>query len=104
MKVFISQPMMSLSNEQIKANKKEVVDKLTDLGYEVLDSVFDYEDIPNIKHKSLFYLAKSLELMAKEADVVYFMDGWSQTRGCILEHACCEHYQITTMYDFEEVR
>ena len=40
-------------------------------GYEVVDSVFDFEDIEGIKNKPLYYLAKSIELIASKVDLIY---------------------------------
>lgn len=97
-KVFISQPMNGLSSDEIKLRRERVVKQLTDSGYEILDSVFDYEDV-FAKNKSLFYLSKSLELMAKEADMVYFMDGWKNARGCGIEYLCATAYNIPIEYE-----
>ena len=60
MKVLISQPMKGLSNEQIKANREKIVEEFKRLKYEVIDSVFDFEDIEGVKTKPLFYLAKEI--------------------------------------------
>ena len=74
-KVLISQPMRGLSTEQIKAN--------------------------NVKNKPLYCLAKSIILIAEEADAVYFMKGWEQARGCIMEHAACLAYGIPIYYEVQ---
>ena len=44
-KVLISQPMKGLSTEQIKINREQAVEIVTANGYEVLDSIFDFEDV-----------------------------------------------------------
>ena len=88
-KVLISQPMKGLSTEQIKTNREQ------------LDSIFDFEDIENIKNKPLHYLAKSIKLIAEEADAVYFMEGWEQARGCVIEHAACLAYGIPVYYEVQ---
>ena len=100
-KVFISQPMRGLSTEQIKANREQAVEAVIANGCEVLDSIFDFEDIENIKNKPLYYLAKSIKLIAEEADAVYFMKGWEQARRCIIEHATCLAYSIPTYYEVQ---
>ena len=56
-KVLISQPMRGLSTEQIKANREQAVETVITNGCEVLDSIFDFDDIENIKNKAI-----SLEL------------------------------------------
>ena len=99
MKVLISQPMKGLSNEQIKANREKIVEEFKRLKYEIIDSVFDFEDIEGVKTKPLFYLAKSLELIAHKADAVYFMKGWEEARGCKIEHDCCIAYDVPVLYE-----
>ena len=98
-KVLISQPMRGLSTEQINANREQAVETVTANGCEVLDSIFDFDDVENIKNKSLHYLAKSIILIAEEADAVYFMKGWEQARGCVIEHAACLAYGIPVYYE-----
>lgn len=98
-KVFISQPMQGLSNDEIKLRREKAVKYLTGKGYEVIDSVFDFEDVDNVKNKSLYYLSKSLELVAREADVVYFMHGWKDARGCSIEYLCATAYNVVIEYE-----
>lgn len=47
--------------------------------------------------KPLWFLAKSLELMAK-ADIVVFAKDWNKYRGCRIEHQCAESYEIPIIY------
>ena len=77
-KVLISQPMRGLNTEQIKANREQAAETVIANGCEVLDSIFDFDDIENVKNKPLYYLAKSIILIAEEADAVYFMKRWSK--------------------------
>ena len=100
-KVLISQPMGGLSTEQIKANREQAVETIIANGCEVLDSIFNFDDIENVKNKPLYYLAKSIILIAEEADAVYFMKGWEQARGCIIEHAACLAYGIPVYYEVQ---
>lgn len=93
MKFMISQPMNGLTTEQIKQNREEVVKKLEKEGHTVIDTVFEDFNDSSIKNKSVFFLGKSLEKMA-EADAIYFMDGWRNARGCVVEHTVASLYQI----------
>lgn len=95
-KVLISQPMRGLSTEQIKANREQAVETVIVNGCEVLDSIFDFDDIENIKNKPLHYLTKSIKLIA-----AYFMKRWEQARGCIIEHATCFAYGIPIYYEVQ---
>lgn len=98
MKVLISQPMMCKTNEELKKNRENVVKQLEAEGHEIIDSVFDFDDV-DVKNKPLFYLAKSLSLIAEKADMVYFMKGWNTTRGCFIEHDCCVRYGVLRQYE-----
>lgn len=60
-------------NAAIEAAKKKLGDDV-----EPIDSFF--RTAPSEK-KPLWFLAKSIELLA-EADVVYFCSGWESARGC----------------------
>ena len=98
MRVFISQPMVDLSKEQIIKNREDVVAYFSQKGHKVINSIFDYEDIENVNNKPLYYLSKSIELISKEADLVYFMDGWNRARGCIMENMACAVYNVPVSY------
>lgn len=98
MKIFISQPMKGLSKEQILQNRQEVVDKLTSYGHTIVDSYIE-DRPPNCGNEALYCLGKSLQIIAEEADAVYFMDGWSDARGCYMEHDACFRYGIKILYD-----
>lgn len=90
-KLFISQPMQGKSIEEIFAEREEAIKAATRLvkrDMEVIDSYI--QDAPE-GAKPLWFLGKSLELMA-DADVVYFAKGWQKARGCQLEYECAHAY------------
>ena len=89
MKLMISQPMRGKTNEQIKAERKSLVEELEKQGHEVLDTVFDLA--PKDCDTAIYYLSKSIEFLG-QADGVVFMPGWQQARGCRIE------YQVATEY------
>lgn len=98
-KAFISQPMRGLTTEEIRENRQKAVKFLRDCGYEVIDSIFtDFSDVQEARKPAIF-LCKALELIAREADVVYFMAGYETARGCMLEHRFCEAYDIPKLYE-----
>lgn len=92
MKIMISQPMNGLSVEQVKANRKAVVEMLEAKGHEVVDTVIA-ETPPETEHQALWYLGKSLEQMA-QCDCVYFMGDWISARGCQLEYQAAKAYGL----------
>ena len=99
MKVMISQPMHGRTTEQIRKEREKLVKRLEELGWTVVDTIFEEE--PPIKcNAGVYYLAKSIEEMSK-VDVVVFMNGWEKARGCQIEHEICLKYGIETVNEYE---
>lgn len=99
-KLFISQPMSGLSQEQILLERNIAYEKakevLKDDEVVVLDSYF-YDYNPTNNRIPLQYLAKALTVLA-DADIVYFAEGWEGSRGCRVEHQCAIEYGIPFIY------
>lgn len=97
-RIFISQPMKGLSDEQIKKERQIIVDSIVaEYGrdIEIIDSYF--EGAP-ADAKPLWFLGKSLELLST-ADMVFFAKGWEYARGCRIEHITAEEYGIEIIHD-----
>lgn len=93
-KLFISQPMRYKTDEEIKAERAEIVKRVTERfgEVEVIDSFIE-ENAPDNANAGLWYLGKTLELLSA-ADCAYFADGWQNYRGCKIEHECAVQYGI----------
>lgn len=92
-RVFISQPMKGLSNEEIESKRQEAVENIKVMlgdDVEIIDSFF--KDAPH-DAKPLWYLAESIHLLAT-ADYAYFVEGWQNARGCLIEYMCAGTYRI----------
>lgn len=100
MKVMISQPMRGKIKAQILKERADVERRLLEDGFEVVDT-FISEEVPTDSDVAMFYLGKSIELMST-VDIVYFMQGWHEARGCMIEHAVCQQYGKQTMYNIYE--
>lgn len=99
-KLFISQPMRDKTDDEIKAERaraikaaQSYVDSLMGITeeerkIEVIDSFF--ETAPH-DAKPLWFLGKSFELLAN-ADIVYFVKGWDEYRGCKMENRAAHEY------------
>lgn len=75
-KLFISQPMRGKTDEEILAVRERAIKsavKMVGEPVEVIDSFFK-EESPANTNRPLWFLAKSLELLAT-ADVAYFASG-----------------------------
>lgn len=101
MKVFISQPMQGLTDEEIlKAREEAIVyakahlPHLKDEEIEIINSFFPGAVAEN---RPLWNLGKSLQLLS-EADVCLFIGSWVMSRGCRIEHECCLQYGIKAIY------
>lgn len=99
MKVFISQSMKGKTNEEIKAERERLIEKVRELcgdDIEVIDSFF--ENAP-AEAKPLWFLGKSLELLST-ADIAAFVRGWQNARGCRIENTCAIEYGIEVVEDY----
>ena len=99
-KIFVSQPMKDKTDNEILAERKNAIKKAEEkLGepVEVIDSFF--QSTP-VDARPLWFLGKSLELLST-ADVAYFADGWTEARGCRVEHLCAVEYGIDIIHNEE---
>ena len=85
-KLFISQPMKDKTNEQILAERNNVISRFENV--EVIDSFFI--DAPH-DAKPLWFLGESIKLIA-DADICYFCKDWQKYNGCVIEHECAVRY------------
>lgn len=93
--VMISQPMRGKTDEEIREERKQVVNMLENQGFNVIDTIIeDFTD----KIDPIFYLVKSLEYLAN-ANYVYFMKGWEKARGCKIEHEVAVEYGKEVIYE-----
>lgn len=92
----VSQPMRGKTTEEIKAARAAVVSKYQAQGWEFVDTLF--ENVPKDvyetnRHFSLWCLSESLKMMS-DVDVVVFLGGWENARGCKIEHDACRAYGV----------
>lgn len=95
MKIFISQPMKDLSEEEIRHNRMKAVKKIKSLYGDDVEIIDSYK---NKYQKPLVCLAKSIELLAT-ADIAYFCRGWNKARGCRIEYMCADNYGIGAYFE-----
>lgn len=96
MKIMISQPMRGKTTEQIKEERKQLVELLTEEGHEVVDTVFA-EEAPKDCDTAIYYLSKSIEAIGK-VDGIVFMQGWENARGCRIENSVATAYNKFIRY------
>ncbi len=97
MKVFISQPFHNKTEEEIIRTRVDCVNECFEkFGTDITILSSFFKGISN-EHNSLWWLAKSIELLS-EADVAVFAGDWENYRGCQIEHMCAEKYEIPIEY------
>lgn len=95
MKVFVSQPTKDRSQAELDA---EHIRALAEIR-EVLGN--DIVEVPMIGPRQLsgqhpvYCLGLNLQMMC-QADVVFFVPGWIDSRACCLEYDVCKQYGIKT--------
>ena len=97
MKVFISQPMNGLSDEEIKQERNKIKKFLGTkfkCNIEIIDSFF--EKAPH-GVKPAWYLGESIKLLST-ADLVYLAKDWENARSCKIERRVAFEYGIPIMY------
>ena len=95
-KLFISQPMRGLKDEEILKAREEICKKAEkEIGepVELIDSFI--KEYPGEINKSVpvYYLGKSIQLLS-QADIAYFGGDWRNARGCLIEHEVARQYGI----------
>lgn len=87
---MISQPMNGKTNEEVREERKILVNELTEQGYEVVDTVIS-DNAPKNCDEAIYYLSKSIEFISK-VDAIIFMNGWEKARGCKIEYEVAKNY------------
>lgn len=93
---MISQPMRGKTNEQIREERKALVEALEREGNEVIDTVF--EEAPADEDVAIYMLSQSIRFIGK-VDAVHFMKGWENARGCKIEHQVAVEYGKQIYYE-----
>ena len=106
-KAMLSQPMAGKTEQEIVETRERAIKVLTDLGYEIVNTLFTDEWYSKEKMEErgvvqipLCFLAKSLENMSL-CHVAYFCNGWENARGCRIEHEAAVAYGLEVI---EEVK
>ena len=100
-KVFISQPMRGLSNDEIVANRQKAIEVIkNNLGeVEIINSVLNRDELAKngdfalSKNSRVYFLGESLKLLS-QADCVVFLDGYKEMNGCLCEEFVARQYGI----------
>ena len=96
-KVFISLPMSGKREREIVDDKNVILEHLAHFSiYEdEIDIIDTYitDEPPEGSNVRLWYLGKTIELLA-QADIVIFARDWEKARGCRIERECAKIYHV----------
>lgn len=95
-KLFISQPMRGLTDEEILRAREEIRFRAEQVVGEPLELIDSFvEEYPGEINKSIpvWYLGKSIQFLS-QADIAYFGGEWRNARGCRIEHEVADKYGI----------
>ena len=94
---MISQPMANRTEEDVRQERKVIIEKFNNMHIDVIDTIFT-EELPENCNKAVYYLGKSIEAM-KDIDALYMCDGWREARGCRIERQIAQDYGIKILYE-----
>lgn len=96
MKVMISQPMRNRTEEDIREERKHIIEKFNNMHIEVIDTIFT--EAPEDNNAGIYYLGKSIQEMSK-VDALFMCDGWKEARGCRIEYQVAREYGVKILYE-----
>lgn len=99
-KVFVSQPMRGVSEEDIEAQRARILASAVTYFGEPVGEIPKADPAQLVGRHPAYSLGLSLQLMSG-ADLVIFADGWDDARGCQIEHEVCVQYDIPYKYEWE---
>ena len=98
-KLFISQPMKGLTDEEILKAREEIKTRAEQAIGEQVELIDSFvEDYPKEINKSIpvWYLGKSIQFLS-QADIAYFGGDWRNARVCKIEYEVANAYGIKTI-------
>ena len=99
LRLFVSQPMAGRPDAEVFDERHEAMRRVQAARpdcYVVLIPSFLSETVAAV-HPPVWYLGASLQLMAG-ADLVCMAPGWSDARGCQIEHLAARKYGLDVVY------
>jgi hypothetical protein len=93
MNIFISQPMTGRTNEEILLERRKVEEYLQDLYGPDLNILNSFIQDPSLQEKPIYCLGQAISQL-NDADLVIFLEGWKESRGCNIEFMVCTQYNL----------
>ena len=96
-KLFVSQPMTGLSDEEIYAARDTALAYAKRACNEELKLIDSFVPGVGDAGRPLYYLGLAIQAL-DGADIVCFAPGWEKSHGCVVENFCASVYGIERMY------
>ena len=96
-RVMISQPMANRTEEDVRQERKAIIEKFNNMHIEVIDTIFT-DEVPIDYNAGVYYLGKSIKEMSK-VDALFMCNGWREARGCRIERQVAQEYGIKILYN-----
>lgn len=106
MKIFISQPMKGLSDEEILIVREQAIEEIK-IKYQFFErnkeleiiSTFEVGEDENIPEdpNRLWWLGRALQMLSY-CDKIYMCKGWENSSGCRVEKLAAVEYNIGIDY------
>ena len=100
MRVYISQPTVGKTEIEIAQTTQVLLERARKRFGEVELLEVKLGNIPE-DAQPLWFLGKALETMS-QADVVYFANGWEESKRCRLENQCAMAYGLNIIEVYGE--
>ncbi len=110
MKVFISQPMNGLTDDEIKSRRDIAIKEIKEL-YQFYDRNNELEIVSTTNARNneelpeeasrLWWLGRAIQML-EDVDVIYMCNGWKNAHGCKVEKFVATEYDISIHYQGEK--
>lgn len=87
-KIYISLPISGRNIEIVKVECLNAKIEIENSGFEAV-SPLEVSDDPNATYSE--HMGKDIAALL-DCDAAVFLDGWKQSKGCMLEHYACRIY------------
>ena len=95
MKIYISGPITGIKGYMEKFKAAE--HKLTEMGYTVINPARVNAQLPEgLEHRE--YMLTSIAML-EMCDVIFLMEGWEKSKGCLIEFEYARNNGITMLFE-----
>lgn len=104
LKIFHALPLSGYSDEEnerrIQEEDKEIIDLFKKANIDIvivhphMDPLTDELMLHQLRKPQLYYFGLSLAEGIAQSDMIVFGHGWSDAKGCTIEHIIAQNYDI----------